>query len=162
MLKVYTMHRASPYNRRLVSIFFIVLASVIIIPQFPAAFAGACADEDEDGHCYPEDDCDDHDDTVWRGHSCDPSITAIYGVMDDVEDLADAGSINQGQATSLLAKLNSAIDKIEADKINTAISLLNAFINQINALIKAGIIDPKDRGDLITSVLGIINDLKMG
>ena len=160
MLKVYTMHSASPYNRRLVSIFFIVLASVIIIPQFPAAFAGACADGDGDGHCYPEDDCDDRDKTVWRGNGCeDPSITAIYNVMEDVEDLADAGSINQGQATSLLAKLNSAVDKIEADKINVAIGLLNAFINQIKALINSGVIDPKVGGDLIADVWIIINSL---
>ncbi len=160
MVKVLTMHRVSPYNRRLVSIFLIVLAGVIIIPQFPAAFAGACADGDGDGHCYPEDDCDDRDPSVWRGHGCeDPSITAIYKVMDDVKDLESSGSINHGQANALLAKLNNAVDKIEADKINAAKGLLNAFINQINALIKSGVISSTVGQELIADVRSIINSL---
>ena len=160
MLKVLTMHRASPYKRSLASIFLIVLASVIVITQFPAAFAGACADGDGDGHCFPEDDCDDRDPTVWRGNGCeDPSITAIYKVMEDVEDLADTGSINQGQSTSLLSKLNNAVDKIEADKINAAKSLLNAFINQINALINSGVISSTVGQELIADVRSIINSL---
>jgi len=87
VLKVYTMHRASPYNRRLASIFLIVLASVIIIPQFQVAFAGACADGDADGHCFPEDDCNDRDSTVWRGHGCgDPVEEKITEITSDVKD----------------------------------------------------------------------------
>lgn len=164
------MHHASPYNRRLGSIFLLVLTSVIIITQFPAAFGGAptCAspgpnvDCDGDSFTPNEGDCDDFDANIHPpGQVCDPFITAIYKVMDDVEDLAEAGTINQGQATALLAKLNSAVAKIEADKINTAISLLNAFINQINALMKSQVITIPVGQELIDGVLSIIKDLKM-
>lgn len=55
--------------------------------QFQVAFAGACADGDADGHCFPEDDCNDRDPTVWRGHGCgEPVGEKITEIKSDVNN----------------------------------------------------------------------------
>ena len=88
--------------------------------------------------------------------------------MEDVEKLVDAGTINDGQANALLAKLENAIQKIESDKINAAIGSLNAFIKQIKAFMNSGVIPPEDSEayevgkQLIRDVESIIEKLKMG
>ena len=165
------MNNKSPY-RRLRLILFLVLASIIIIsPQFKKASAGSGLDGDidQDGFTPNEGDCDDNDPDVYPGYgSCAVPIPEIKLVMEDVEKLVDAGTINDGQANALLAKLENAIQKIESDKINAAIGSLNAFIKQIKAFMNSGVIPPEDPEayevgkQLIRDVESIIEKLKMG
>jgi len=163
MDKVSIMNHVSPYNRRVMIIFSLVLASMIIISsQFPIAFAGNCKDDDGDFVCDPP-DCDDNDREVYPGHGCPPtSIEDIEDIISDVKALLTSGDINSGQANALISKLQNAINSIEADKINAAIGKLNSFINQINAYINSGVISSYDGGLLITDVQSIIETLKTG
>jgi len=154
------MNQGSPYNRRVMVIFSLVLASMIIISsQFPVSFAGNCKDDDGDLFCDPP-DCNDDDKEVYPGKGCPyVPIEEIKYVVDEIEDLAKAGTITSGQADSLLSKLQNAVNKIEVEKINVAINILTAMLNQINAYINSGVLSPKDGKTLIDGVNAIINSL---
>jgi len=158
----------SPY-RRLRLILFLVLASIIIIsPQFKKASAGSGLDGDidQDGFTPNEGDCDDNNPDVYPGYgSCEVPIQEINEVIIDVQELAKEGDITANQANALIVKLDSAITKIESDKINGAIGSLNAFINQIKAIMDSGAIKPESAevwNQLIRDVQSIIEKLKMG
>jgi len=147
-------------------ILFLVLVSIIIIsPQVKMASAGSGADGDidQDGFTPNEGDCDDNNPNVYPGKgSCEVPIQEINDVMIDVQQLAQEGDITGAQANALLVKLESAIKKIESDKINPAIGSLNAFINQIKAFMNSNIILPEVGNQLISDVQNIIQILKMG
>ena|SRR3990172_1593803 len=158
------MGNGSPYRKTRL-ILFLVLASIIIIsPQFQMASAGSGGDGDIDQDSFTpnEGDCDDNDPNVYPGHgSCEVPIQEINDVISDVQQLAKAGEITGTQAKALLVKLESAIKNIESDQINAAIGSLNAFINQIKALMPK-IIDPSVGEPMIQEVQRIIDILKMG
>jgi len=120
-------------------------------------------DCDQDGFTPNEGDCDDYNPNVYPGHgSCDVPIETINDVIIEVQDLAEEGDITSGQANALVSKLQNAINKIEVDKISPAIGSLNAFINQVNALIKSGTMSSPVGNELIASVQSIIDILRMG
>ncbi|MGI0097651.1 MAG: FIMAH domain-containing protein [Nitrosopumilaceae archaeon] len=147
------------------SIFSIVLVGMIIIfSQFPIVFAGLPCDSDYDGDSYTpcEGDCDDSNPNKYPGHGCEIPIQEIKSVISDVNDLADDGTINSGQANALLSKLQNAIDKIDSNQINAAIGSLKAFINQITAFINSGKISSSVGNSLIADVKNIIDTLRMG
>ena len=160
MLIDLTMNQGSPYNRSVLVIFSLVLASMIIISsQFPVAFAGNCKDDDGDLFCDPP-DCNDDDKEVYPGHGCPPtSIEDIQDIISDVQDLLSIGDINSGQANALISKLQKAVASIEADKINAAIGKLDSFINQINAYVNSGVLSRGVGDTLIGEVQDIIDDL---
>ncbi|MGH7411714.1 MAG: FIMAH domain-containing protein [Candidatus Methylomirabilis sp.] len=62
----------------------------------------------------------------------------VGGLAAEVDSIVSTGALTQGQATSLKAKLSAAEDKLNADDANSAVLILRAFINQVNAQIKAG------------------------
>ena len=154
------MNQGSPYNRSVLVIFSIVLASMIVISsQFQEASAGNCKDDDSDFVCDPP-DCNDNDPNVYPGHGCPPTpIEDIQDIISDVQDLLSSGDINSGQANALISKLQNAVNSIDSDKINAAIGKLNSFINQINAYVKTGVITQEVGGQLIGEVQDIINNL---
>jgi hypothetical protein len=160
------MNGDSPH-RRLGLIFLLALLSTIAIsPQLPLAFAGMCGspegDCDQDSFTPNEGDCDDYNPNVYPGHgSCAVPIEAINDVIIEVQDLAEEGDITSGQANALVAKLQNAINKIEADKISPAIGSLNAFINQVKALMSSGAMSSSVGQELIASVQSILDDLRL-
>jgi len=164
-----------PKNMSWYSIFSIVLVSVIIISfQSPLAFAGLqCGPEDPDcDDTYTFDNCpnvynpgqeDSNGDGI--GDACDSvtiAVQDIQNVIKEIKDLIELGdfTIDKGQTKAVLSKLQNAVDKLEADKINGAIGSLNAFINQINSYIKNEVIYPQDGQALIFQVQNIIDSLK--
>lgn len=58
----------------------------------------------------------------------------MQGIADDVAQLLAAGALGNGQVSSLTQKLQAAIDQIGDGQPTSAINLLNALINRINAL----------------------------
>jgi len=165
MVKVSIMNHVTPNNRRVIPIFSIVLASMIIIfSQSQIAFAGLPCDSDVDGDDFSpcEGDCDDSNKSKYPGHGCEIPTKEINNVINEVQELAAGETITDGQANALLVKLENAIDKIESNNINGAIGSLKAFINQITVFINSGAIQPEKVGyDLISAVQSIIEDLKM-
>jgi len=154
-----------PDNRSVTSLLTILLASMIIIfSQFQIASAGLPCDSDFDGDGFStcEGDCDDSNANRYPGHGCELPIQEINNIINEVQDLADAGTITSGQSNALLSKLQNAIDKIESDNINGAIGSLKAFINQITVFINSGKIHTSVGNSLIAEVKEIIDILRMG
>jgi len=54
-----------------------------------------------------------------------------------IDSIQYAGILNKGNANSLKTKLNNALKKINQGKFNTAINILNAFINGVEAFVNS-------------------------
>jgi pullulanase-type alpha-1,6-glucosidase len=80
-------------------------------------------------------------------------------LIDDVEDLVDAGVLNGGQSNALISKLENAIAKIENGQVKPAVNLLNAFINQVMSYQDDGILTAEQAAALIATAEDIIHTL---
>ena len=76
-----------------------------------------------------------------------------------MEDLADAGALNGGQANSLISKLENAQASLDRGRVNAAINQLNAFINEVMSLVADGVLDPAEGEALIAAARNVISDL---
>lgn len=64
-------------------------------------------------------------------------VEAINQLKADVYTLRDNGVLNQGQANSLLVKLNGAINKLNRGQDHVAVmNKLNAFINRVQSFVR--------------------------
>lgn len=86
---------------------------------------------------------------------------AAGDIVDDIDDLIDAGVINQGQGNSLEAKLklNEAIEELSNGAVNAAINKLNAFINEVNAMVSGGVLTQEEAQPLLDAANAIIDYL---
>ena len=97
--------------------------------------------------------------TLTVRNDIDGELALIVQTIDIVEELGEDGTLSNGQATSLVKILENSVKKLEADQVSTAISMLEAFINKINALFISGNIDSELRDDLIDDIQEIIDTL---
>lgn len=88
--------------------------------------------------------------------------TRIGFLIEDVQALVDAGVLNEGQGSSLIVKLEGAIDKLAKGQPNVAINKLNAFINEVMSLIDEGVLSPEQGQPLIVEATDIIWQIEMG
>ena len=88
---------------------------------------------------------------------CDPTSPEelIYDTIEQITQMIDDGKLNEGQATSLLAKLDAAIKKLEDGKDSAAFNMLQSFINQIEALTKSGVLTYEEGQPLIDSAKAV-------
>jgi len=141
-------------NTRLLSIFSIVLVStILIISQSPAAFAGIGDDHDADGDNYSpnEGDCNDTDPDIYPGHGeCDSvDIEDVEAKTDalkaNVQDLVE----NNEDAQKLIKKLDKVFkalnppDATEKD--------IEKFLKDINKLLEKEKITTADYNALVTA-----------
>ena len=63
---------------------------------------------------------------------------AIQLLMDKVRTFVSEGLLSQDQGNGLTDKLTAAIQSLNGGRANAACNQLTAFVNQVNALIKAG------------------------
>jgi hypothetical protein len=68
--------------------------------------------------------------------------SAVAFLIADVDGLVASGDVSAGQAAGLLDKLNEILAKIANGQIGAAINQATAFINQVQALVNAGL-DPQ-------------------
>jgi FIMAH domain-containing protein len=68
----------------------------------------------------------------------------------------DQGVLNAGQGNSLVGKLQDAQAALDAGDTQTAVEHLNAFINEVDALRNAGILDSSQAGILIAMAQAVI------
>ena len=83
----------------------------------------------------------------------------LESIKSDVEDLATAGTLNQGESGSLTMKLSVAQKKISQGKDNAALNMLAAFINQVEALVNSGRLTPDEGQALIDAAQDVITGL---
>ena len=87
---------------------------------------------------------------------------AVAFLIDRVNDLVDAGTLNKGQGNALIAKLEAALQQLDQGNPNTAINQLQAFIIQLNGLINAGILTQAEGQPLIDAANSVIEALNAG
>jgi len=83
----------------------------------------------------------------------------IEDLIGDVEALRDAGILNDGQANSLIAKLEAALKKLEQGNTIPAVNILNAFINQVNDFVYEGVLPPEVGQALIDAANDLISQI---
>ena len=93
---------------------------------------------------------------IWTPVSLSPQ-QQIGILTTNVETLVTTGILNQGQGNALTSKLEAAISMLNKSNENTAINQLQAFINQIEALIMGGILPVNEGQSLIEAANNIIN-----
>jgi hypothetical protein len=83
----------------------------------------------------------------------------IDAIIDAIGDLLADGTLNGGQATSLIRKLENVQAKIERGQTDAAINQLEAFINEVEAFVAAGVLEMADGDALIAAARAVIADL---
>jgi len=73
--------------------------------------------------------------------------------------MIDEDKLNEGQAVSLIQKLESAIKKLEDGKDNSAYNMLQSFINHIEAFIKSGVLTSEEGQSLIDTARAVQDTL---
>ena len=82
---------------------------------------------------------------------------AIPTVIATIGGLEAAGVLNHGQAHSLVVKLNHAITSLDSKPGQpTACNQLQAFVNEVNAYVSAGILTQAQADSLLQGPLGIL------
>jgi hypothetical protein len=80
----------------------------------------------------------------------------IQIIITNVQGLVTSGVLIQGQGNSLIAKLNAATKNLNNGNTNVAINELHAFINEVQADIRAGKLTPAQGQPLIDAANAII------
>jgi hypothetical protein len=75
-------------------------------------------------------------------------------IIDQINQLQSQGALNQGQANSLITKLSHAITSLIAKK-GMPCNQLDAFVNEVNAYLQAGILTQAQVDLLLGGPLGI-------
>jgi len=75
-------------------------------------------------------------------------VQILKQLIAEVRKLEAADVINQGETTSLVQKLTNAIVGVENDRPN-AVNVINAFTNEIDALVQGGILTPPEAQTLL-------------
>jgi hypothetical protein len=76
-----------------------------------------------------------------------------------VERLINDSRLNDGQGNSLLTKLEGSVYQLDRDNLTSAISKLEAFIYEINALVNSGALTDEEGLPLIEATDNIIDEL---
>ncbi len=76
----------------------------------------------------------------------------LEALLDAVDALETAGSLNHGQATALRRKLENALRKIDEGMYCPAVAMLDAFREQVGSFIDEGILTPAEGDPLLDGV----------
>jgi len=84
---------------------------------------------------------------------------ATGDLIQRIPDLVNRGVLNGGQGNALIAKLEAAIQQLDRGNITTAINQLEAFVNQVSALMNSGVLPPAEGQPLIDAANAILDAL---
>ena len=73
-------------------------------------------------------------------------------IVVDVLTLVGTASIDSGQANALQSSLSNALAKLDQGNTTAAVNNLEAFINKVEAFVKAGNLSATDGRELIDAV----------
>jgi hypothetical protein len=104
--------------------------------------------------------------TSYNGGFWDVFVTKLDTVehqleflIEQVESLIGLGVLNPGQGTSLITKLEMAIQLLDQGNVNAASNLISAFTQQVSAYVNAEILTPLQGQTLIDMADHIHNQL---
>ena len=81
---------------------------------------------------------------------------AIQLIINQIKAFQSSGILNMGQAGSLQAKLNQAINNLNMGDNMVACNQLNALVNQVNSYVATGVLTPAQANLLLGAPLGIL------
>lgn len=84
---------------------------------------------------------------------------AIQIIIDAVEALHDAGSLNNGQANALLVKLDKVIKQLSQAHPQAAVNTLTDFIFQVIDLVEEGVLMPEEGQELVGLAVRVLNTI---
>ena len=84
---------------------------------------------------------------------------AIQALISAVESLVAQGVLNAGQGNALTSKLRAALQQLERGNTQAAANQINAFINQVEALIRSRRLTPQQGQALIDAATNIISQI---
>lgn len=90
---------------------------------------------------------------------CKSPASIIQMIIERTNLLVTAGVLNRGQGTSLIAKLDAALNQIDQDHSETAVNQLEAFVSEVNALVNAGVLSAGQAQQLINLAEHAMNRL---
>ena len=82
-------------------------------------------------------------------------------IIDQVQDLIDSGNLSQKTGTYLQVMLQTAKNKFDQGKDNSAINRLQVFIHLVNAFVHDGQISKEDGQELIENAQLLIEALRV-
>ncbi|MFC1475603.1 T9SS type A sorting domain-containing protein [Candidatus Zixiibacteriota bacterium] len=86
-----------------------------------------------------------------------PELLAL--LVGEIQELVTTEDLNNGQGNALLVKLQAAIQQLDRDNFGAAVNQLQAFINQVQALMNAEILSPEEGLSLIATAQDAIDGL---
>ncbi|HEX8183990.1 MAG TPA: NosD domain-containing protein, partial [Blastocatellia bacterium] len=84
------------------------------------------------------------------------SQAQIQQLIQGIEGLAALGTLNKGEANSLTAKLQTALQQLERGNTSAASNQLRSFINLVQALVRSGRLSPAQGQSMIDAASGVI------
>lgn len=89
----------------------------------------------------------------------DEDDASFESLEDQVQDLLGDGTLNRGQGRALLATLSAANRNLDRGNTQEACNILEAFINQVEAFMKAGIVQESEGQALISEAQNLIEQI---
>ncbi|HST19868.1 MAG TPA: right-handed parallel beta-helix repeat-containing protein [Blastocatellia bacterium] len=86
-------------------------------------------------------------------------LQAIQALISDVESLVAQGILNHGNGNALISKLEAARKQLERGHIRPAGNQINAFINQVEALMRSKKLTPQQGQPLIDAAMNILRQI---
>jgi uncharacterized membrane protein len=77
-----------------------------------------------------------------------PVSYLVDALIEDVEALVNQGLLGRGQGKALIVKLEQALARLDDGHVKSAVNALGAFVNQVAAFVRAGILAPEDGQEL--------------
>jgi hypothetical protein len=100
------------------------------------------------------------------GSGADSSVVAVEavestidGLIGQIEGLIGDGTLKLGQGKSLIGKLELALYMLEYGNTKKAITMLEAFIQEVEAFQRGGVLDDRLAQDLIAAAQAVIASL---
>ena len=134
------------------------LGLVMVFSHSSQAFAGSGGweDKDNDGFSTFQGDCNDDDPEVYPGQGCEPEEFIEY-IIDETKHLENE-YLSEGQVDGLIASLEKALERLEADQYESAAGKLNSFINKLNSYVNNGTL-PEDEVEPIIEQVEMLIDI---
>jgi probable HAF family extracellular repeat protein len=86
---------------------------------------------------------------------------AIQAVSSTIGDLVASGAVDPGEATSLKAKLNAAIQQLDWGNLESSTNQLEAFLHEMQALTSSSRLSPGDGQTLIEAIQRILQVIEL-
>ncbi len=97
--------------------------------------------------------------TIYASFDLIPPAEQVQLIGVQVNDYITSGILSSGVGNALTVKLNEAVNQINNNHIIPAINRLNAFINQVEALIRTGRLNSEQGFALIDPAVFVIEQL---